>query len=69
MTMNVDLRDGLYQVTARYLCGGFVVEGGRVTHCAPILRQRLSHWVRLARRVPDRDVPRWRARIEGWNDE
>jgi hypothetical protein len=25
-------------VTARYMCAGFVVQGGRVTLCAPILR-------------------------------
>lgn len=43
--------DGLYQVTTRYLCAGFVVEGGRVTICAPILRRRLDHWMTRARRV------------------
>jgi len=38
------MRDGLYQVTTRYLCAGFVVRDGLVTHCAPILRKRLAYW-------------------------
>ena len=43
--------DGLYRVTTRYLCAGFVVEDGRVTLCAPILRRRLTYWRTVARRV------------------
>jgi len=42
------MKDGLYRVTTRYLCAGFVVEGGKVTRCAPILRKRLVYWLRLA---------------------
>lgn len=34
------MRDGLYQVTRGGVCAGFVVEGGRVTQQAPILRAR-----------------------------
>ena len=45
------MSDGLYQVTTRYLCAGFVVAGGRVTMCAPILRKRLSYWRTIAVRV------------------
>jgi hypothetical protein len=37
------VRDGLYQVTRRYLCAGFVVSLGRVTMVAPILRRALSY--------------------------
>jgi hypothetical protein len=44
------LTDGLYRVTTPHLCAGFVVEGGRVTRCAPILRERLSYWMRCAAR-------------------
>ena len=40
--------DGLYQVTTPYLCAGFVVEHGRVTLCAPILRKRLAYWTTVA---------------------
>jgi hypothetical protein len=49
------MRDGLYQVTTRYLCAGFVVEQGRVrrSRCAPILRKRLAYWVTIARRLGD----------------
>lgn len=43
--------DGLYRVTTGYLCAGFVVEGGRVTLCAPVLRKRLAYWRTLAVRV------------------
>lgn len=43
------LKDGLYQVTTRYFCAGFIVKDGGVTHCAPILRRRLSEWVQIAR--------------------
>ena len=43
--------DGLYRVTTSYLCAGFVVEHGRVTMCAPILRKKLSYWITKAVRV------------------
>jgi len=43
------MRDGLYQVTAGYFCAGFIVEGGRITKCAPILWKRLSYWVTIAK--------------------
>lgn len=42
--MHTTLQDGLYRVVTPYLCAGFVVEGGRVTRCAPILRKRLAYW-------------------------
>jgi len=43
------VRDGLYQVTNRYLCAGFLVQGGRVVECAPILRKRLNYWITIGR--------------------
>lgn len=45
--------DGLYRVTTRHLCAGFVVKDGRVTMCAPILRKRLTYWRTVAVRVAD----------------
>jgi hypothetical protein len=45
------MTDGLYQVTTRYLCAGFVIQGGRVIMCAPILRRRLDYWRTVAVRV------------------
>lgn len=45
------LPDGLYAVVTSYLCAGFVVDGGRVTMCAPILRKNLNYWMTIARRV------------------
>jgi hypothetical protein len=43
--------DGLYRVENRYLCAGFVIEGGKVTRCAPILRRKLTYWMTVAERV------------------
>jgi hypothetical protein len=43
--------DGLYRVVTSYLCAGFVVRGGRVVLCAPVLRKRLGYWRTVARRV------------------
>jgi len=43
--------DGLYRVTTHYLCAGFVIDGGKVTRCAPILRRKLAYWLTVAERV------------------
>jgi hypothetical protein len=45
------LDDGLYRVETPYLTAGFVVEGGYVTRCAPILRKNIHYWMRRAERV------------------
>lgn len=47
------MSDGLYRVVTHYLCAGFVVVGGRVVACAPILRRRLGYWIRVAERIAD----------------
>lgn len=46
------LPDGLYAVVQPKWVAGFVIESGRVTMCAPILRRRLSYWMTVARAVP-----------------
>jgi len=43
--------DGLYRVTTSYLCAGFVVEGGRITMCAPILKAKINYWRTIAERI------------------
>lgn len=43
------MRDGLYRVVTPYLCAGFVVEGGKVVRCAPILRRKLDFWITKGR--------------------
>jgi len=43
------MKDGIYEVTTRYMSAGFVVENGKVTLCAPILRHRLSYWLSIAK--------------------
>lgn len=48
------LMDGLYQVDYRGICAGFVIEGGRVTACAPVLRRRIEFWKTIAIRIGDR---------------
>ena len=45
------MSDGLYRVATAYLCAGFVVENGRVTQCAPILRRKIEYWKTIARRI------------------
>jgi hypothetical protein len=45
------LTDGLYQVTTHYFCAGFVIEGGKVTQCAPILRKNFEYWAKRAQKV------------------
>lgn len=43
------MKDGLYQVTTNYLCAGFIVEGGKIIHCAPILKNKISYWITVAK--------------------
>jgi len=42
------VKDGLYRVVTPYLCAGFVVQGGKVIECAPILRRRIDYWMTKA---------------------
>lgn len=45
------LPDGLYRVVTSYFVAGFVVKGGKVVRCAPILRKRIAYWQTVAVRV------------------
>lgn len=45
------MSDGLYRITTHFLCAGFVVEGGRITMCAPILRRKIDYWRTVAVRI------------------
>ena len=51
--MNTTLPDGLYKVTTKYLCAGFVVKSGQITDYAPILKNKLAYWQTVAVRVGD----------------
>jgi hypothetical protein len=42
------VKDGLYRVVTSYLCAGFIMAGGKVVECAPILRRKLSYWMTVA---------------------
>lgn len=42
------MKDGLYRVTTKYLCAGFVVKDGKIVQCAPILRAKPAYWRTIA---------------------
>lgn len=42
------MKDGLYLVTTPFLCAGFMVENGIITHCAPILKKKIEYWKTVA---------------------
>lgn len=43
--------DGLYQVTTKYLCAGFIIKDNKVIQCAPILRSKIAYWKTIAKRI------------------
>lgn len=45
------MKDGIYRVTIKYLCSGFVLENYKVTRCAPILKKILKYWINIAKLV------------------
>jgi len=47
------MKDGVYQVTTKYLCAGFVIKDGKVVACAPILKNKLTYWITIAKRIGD----------------
>ena len=49
------MTDGLYRVTTKYLCAGFVVFGGKITLCAPILRRKLDYWKTIAVLIKEKE--------------
>ena len=50
--------DGLYVVNHGTICAAFVVRDGKVTTCAPVLRDKLDYWKTKAKWVPtDTSLP------------
>jgi hypothetical protein len=47
------VRDGLYRVVTPHFVAGFVIKGGKVKACAPILRRMLPYWAQRARWIAD----------------
>jgi hypothetical protein len=45
------MNDGLYQVSWRNICAGFVIENGKITACAPILRRRFDFFKQIAKPI------------------
>lgn len=48
------MKDGLYRVETKYLCAGFVIKEGKITQCAPILKQKINYWKTIAKRIERR---------------
>jgi len=48
----IHLSDGLYTVVHEGITAGFVVRAGKVTMCAPILRNNIELWAKKAKLVP-----------------
>jgi hypothetical protein len=46
------VKDGLYIVDRKNIYGAFVVRHGHVTSCAPILRNNIEYYKKVARWVP-----------------
>jgi hypothetical protein len=42
------MKDGLYRVTASYLCAGFILKKNKVIKCAPILKRKTDYWKSIA---------------------
>jgi hypothetical protein len=42
------MKDGLYRVNTSYLCAGFIIKEGKVTLCAPVLRNKIDYWKTIA---------------------
>ena len=52
------MKDGLYVVEHGTIYAAFVVHEGKVTNCAPILRDKLNYWKTKAKWVPtDSSIP------------
>ena len=45
------MQDGIYQVDKYTICAGFVVKGGVVLVCAPVLQKKFTFWTQFARRI------------------
>jgi hypothetical protein len=54
----IHLKDGLYRVEHGTITAAFVVRGGVITVCAPILRKNIEFFARKAKLVPtDVELP------------
>lgn len=51
------MKDGLYIVDRKNIYGAFVVHHGDVTQCAPILRNNIEFYKKVARWVPTEGKP------------
>lgn len=49
------MRDGIYQVTHKGICAGFVIRNGNAVYCAPVLRKKLTWWVTIAKYIGEEE--------------
>lgn len=47
------MKDGLYQVTYKGICAGFIIKDRILRKCAPVLRKNFSFWKTIAKRIGD----------------
>ena len=43
------MKDGLYQVIYKGICAGFEIKNDKIIKCAPILKNKIQFWKKLAR--------------------
>lgn len=52
------MKDGLYMVNYGSICAGFVVRGGNITVCPPVLRKKIDFFKTIAKYIPtDLSIP------------
>jgi hypothetical protein len=51
------MKDGLYIVDYHNIYGAFVIRGGEVRNCAPILRNRIDYFKKIAKWIPTMGDP------------
>lgn len=52
------MKDGLYVVNRKKVTAAFVVRDGKITLCAPILRQEIEYYKKIATWYPtDTSIP------------
>jgi hypothetical protein len=47
------MKDGLYQVTYKGICAGFLIKDRKLMKCAPILRRNFDFWKTIEKRIGD----------------
>jgi hypothetical protein len=57
MNTSSSLRDGLYIVDRGKIYGAFVIRDGEVRQCAPVLRNNIDFYMKIAQYIPTNGEP------------